>query len=96
MTPTTYEHMLLKNRKTGKHPVFIGPVMVHQNRKYVTYYYFASQLKKMRPGLEGLSAVGTDGEETLSSAFKSVFSGSSHLLCQLHNRANITTVPTSQ
>ena len=31
VTPTTYEHMLPKNRKTGKQPVFIGPVMVHQN-----------------------------------------------------------------
>jgi len=23
--PTTYEHELLRNRKTSKHPVFIGP-----------------------------------------------------------------------
>ena len=36
VTTTTHEHMLLKNRKTGKHPVFIGPVMVHQNRKHDT------------------------------------------------------------
>ena len=86
VTPTTYEHMLLKNGKTGKHPVFIGPRMVHQNRKHDTYYYFASQV----PGLEGLSAVGTDGEKALSSAFKSVFPGSSHLLCQLHKRDKIT------
>ena len=54
VTPTTYEHMLLKNRKTGKHPVFIGPLMIHQNRKHDTYYYFASQLRKMRPGLQSL------------------------------------------
>jgi len=54
-----------------------------------TTSYFASQLK-MRPGLEGLSAVGTDGEEALSSAFKSVFPGSSHLLCQFHKCDNIT------
>ena len=89
VTPTTYEHKLLRNRKTGKHPVFIGPVMIHQNRKHDTYYYFASQLRKMRPGLEGLSAIGTDGEEALSSAFKTVFPGSSHLLCQIHKRDNI-------
>jgi len=31
VTPTTYEHKLLRNRKAGKHPVFIGPVMIHQN-----------------------------------------------------------------
>jgi len=38
VTPTTYEHMLFKNRKIGKHPVFIGPVMVHQNQNHDTYY----------------------------------------------------------
>jgi len=43
----------------------------------------------MRPGLKGLSAIGTDGEEALSLAFKMVFPGSSHLLCQIHKRDNI-------
>ena len=41
-------------------------------------------------GLSGLNAVGTDGEEALSSAFKSVFPFSVHLLCQIHKRENIT------
>ena len=44
--PTTYEHKLLRNRKTSKHPVFIGPVMIHQNQKHGTYYYFASSTEE--------------------------------------------------
>ena len=36
--PTTYEHMLLQNKITGKHPVFIGPLMIHQNRKQGTHH----------------------------------------------------------
>ena len=47
------------------------------------------QLRKMRPGLRGLSAISTDGEEALSLAFKMVFPGSSHLLWQIHKRDNI-------
>ena len=43
----------------------------------------------MRPGVEGLCAFGTDGEEALSSAFLSVFPRSTHLLCSLHKRDNI-------
>ena len=48
-----------------------------------------SQLRKMQPRLRGLSAIGKDGEEALSLAFKTVFPGSSHLLCQIHKRDNI-------
>ena len=80
----------MKNRETGKHPVFIGPTFIHQDRKRTTYFYFASQLKKMRPGLDGLNAIGTDGEEALSSAFQSIFPSSVHLLCQIHKQDNIT------
>ena len=78
------------NKETGKHPIFIGPVLIHTDRKYSTYYYFASQLKKLCPDIEDLIAVGTDGEEALSSAFLSVFPSSIHLLCSLHKMDNIT------
>ena len=69
VTPTTYEHKLLINRKTGKHPVLLGPLLIHQNRKFGIYHYFASQLLKMKPGLKSLRSFGTDGEEALFEAF---------------------------
>jgi len=58
---------MVVNKETGKHPIFIVPVLIHTDRKYTTYYYLASQLKKLCPNLEDLIAVGTDGEEALSS-----------------------------
>ena len=69
VTPIVYEHQLIVNKETGKHPIFIGPELIHTDRKHSTYYYFASQLKKLCPDIEDLIAVGTDGEEALSSAF---------------------------
>ena len=90
ITPTVYEHKMIRNKVTGKHPTFLGPTMIHQDRKYSTYHYFASQIRVMRPGVEGLCAVGTDGEEAaISSSFLSVFPRSEHLLCSLHKRDNI-------
>ena len=88
--PTVFEHKLLKNKKTGKHPNLMGPVLIHQNRKRDTYYYFASELKKMRQRLDSLLAFGTDGEEALHSAFSSVFPHAIHLQCELHKRDIIT------
>ena len=29
VTPITYQHLLLENRKDGKHPSMIGPVLIH-------------------------------------------------------------------
>lgn len=89
VTVTTYENLILRNRKTGKHPVFIGPMLVHQRRTYETYYYFASELLKLRGTLTSLNAVGTDGEEQLRKAFGTIFPGAIKLLCSVHKRDNI-------
>ena len=80
---------MLKNHKTGRHPVFIGPMLVHQKQTYETYYYFASQLLKLNRRLSSLNAVGTDREEQLGKAFGTVFPGAVKLLCCLHKRDNI-------
>ena len=90
VTPTVYEHKLIVNKKTGKHPTFMGPALIHVDKKYGSYYNFAFQLRKLCPDFEsGLNTVGTDGEEALSSAFSTVFPHSAHLLCTLHERENI-------
>ena len=77
------------NRKTGKHPVFIGPMLVHQKCTYETYFYFASELMKHGKYLASLCAVGTDGEEPVSNAFAIVFPEATRLLYSLHKHDNI-------
>ncbi len=89
VTVTTYENLMLINKKTSKHPVLIGPMLVHQTRTYDTYFYFASQLLKHSKNMSNLNAIGTDGEEQLSNAFGKVFPGAVHLLCTIHKRDNI-------
>jgi hypothetical protein len=89
VTPTVYEHKLVVNKITGKHPVFVGPALIHQDRIFGTYFYFASQMKKIRTKLDQLVAFGTDGDEGLSSAFSSVYPSSVHLLYSIHKHENI-------
>lgn len=89
VTVTTYENLKVVCRKTGKHPVFIGPLFVHQKRTYETYFHFASELLKYRKAFASLNAIGTDGEEQLSSAFEAIFPHSVKLLCSVHKRDNI-------
>ena len=87
VTVTTYRHLLLKNA-SGHHPVMIGPVFVHQRKRFETYHFFASALTGLKPSLTQLRSFGTDGEK-LSNAFGTVFSQAVHLRCFLHFRGNL-------
>lgn len=69
--------------------MFVEPMLLHQKRTYEAYYYFASEILKNNRSLSGLNAVGTDGEEQLSSAFGTVFPSAVRLLCSVHKRDNI-------
>ena len=89
VTVTTYKNVMLKSRRTGRHPVFIGPMFVHQRRTYETYFHFASEILKHQKALASLNAIGTDSEEQLSNAFGTVFSGAVKLLCVVHKCDNV-------
>ena len=88
VTVTTYRHLLLKNA-SGHHPVMIGPVFVHQRKRFETHHFFASALTGLKPALTQLRSFGTDGEKALSNAFGTVFSQAVHLRCFLHFRGNL-------
>ena len=71
---TSYCNLLLKNRRTGKNPVMIGPMLVHRRKLFSSYHFFASSLVSMKPSIPQLQVFGTDGEECLYSVFSTQFS----------------------
>ena len=88
VTVTTYRHLMLTN-SSSSHPVMMGPLFIHQCKKFNTYHFFASSLVGLRPALRNLCAFGTDGEQVLSNALQTVFSGAKHLRCFLHFKSNL-------
>ena len=88
VTVTTYHHLLLSNA-LGNHPVMMGPIFIHQQKKFESYYFFVSSLVGLKSALCDLRAFGTDGEKALASAFQTVFRRAIHLLCFLHSRGNL-------
>ena len=90
VTTTQYEHLLLLNRRSAKHPVMVGPIMVHQRKEKSTYKIFADGMVAKKPELRNLLALGTDGEVALSDAFLDVCQGARHLICFNHFQNNIT------
>ena len=88
LTVTSFSNLLLKSERNGKHPVMIGPMMVHRRKVFSTYHFFASSLVSLKPALSSLLAFGTDGEECLFNAFSVQFAQACHVRCFLHFRDN--------
>lgn len=89
VTPTTYRHLLLECRRSGKPPVMIGPTLIHYRKTFQTYLFFASSMIGLRKELEHLRAFGTDGEKALCDAFSHEFRFAVHLTCFIHVRRNV-------
>jgi hypothetical protein len=89
VTVTTYRHLMLASRRTGQPAIMIGPMYAHQKKKSATYHAFASALLGLKPSLQDLQCIGTDGELALCNGFQLAFPNSKHILCFLHMKRNI-------
>ena len=65
VTPITYHHLMFKNVKTGKHPIILGPILIHQKVDFAAFNYFASTLIGCKRELAKVMAFGTDDEKHL-------------------------------
>ena len=86
---TVYKNLKLAQNKTGKPPVFIGPVLLHQNSEWKTISKFAHCLTTEQPSLAGIQAYGSDGEKALTDGFKRNFQFAFGLRCFIHFKKNI-------
>lgn len=90
VTATQYEHLLLVNRQSGKHPVMVGPLLVHQKKEKLSFKLLVDFLVDQESRLKNLRALGTDGETAISLAFKERCVFLLVLFCAIHLRRNVT------
>ena len=90
VTPVTYQDLLLVSKRTGEHPICIGPILISQNLTKEVYTDFVYCIQKNCPGLkEELRAFGTDGEKPLEQSFSEGFPSAVKLRCMSHFRNNV-------
>ena len=89
VTITTYRYPLPLIKNYDIHPIMLGPIQIHTNKSFESYFTLPSTLIRLRPSYTSLKAFGTDGELNVYSAFKSCFSKAQHLLCWIHAKENI-------
>jgi hypothetical protein len=86
----SYRNLMLETHRYQKHPIFVGPIMIHYRKTFQTYLNFINTLIGLQPELVNIKAFGTDDEEALHNAFKTSLQSSTHLLCCIHLQRNIT------
>ena len=89
VTPTTYKHSLLVDRKYGKPPTLLGPTMVHMQKKAETYQYFSSSLVSLNADLSNVVAIGSDRDVALRKGFSSSFPIATMVYCKGHVEQDI-------
>lgn len=88
VTVMTHEHGLVNSKRTGKHPIVMGPVLVHRRKQFANYYYFMSSLIEIRPSLSEIQCFGTDGENALQQGLTKACSSPKLLRCFAHFKNN--------
>lgn len=68
-TPITYRNLLLVTCRCKTLPVFVGPVLIHYQKNFSTFLFFASSLLSLRKELQCVKSFGTDGEKALVDAY---------------------------
>ena len=89
VTPTSYRNLLLQSNKTGKNPLFLGPMLVHMTRSYAAYSHLLAKLKEVEPNIDDVQATITDGEPGLMKALDTFLRNSIKLRCLGHFRQNV-------
>ena len=86
---TTFKHPRLVN-SSGVSPVLLGPVLLHGEKTFESYFTLLSTLVRLKPEISNLRTFGTDGEINLYQVMNACFKQPNHLLCWIHVKDNIS------
>lgn len=90
VTNTAFKNLSLKNNKTGDHPVFLGPSVVHFRRDEEAFFFLGAEMKYCRPNLQNVRYIGTDEEVNIFKGISNGLGGNpANILCTNHVKDNI-------
>ena len=83
VTDNSYCNQRLVKTNTRKHPVFLGPILVHFTKYITTFSQFELETK-LRGITKDIKKVGVDLEEAIWQVLKQIFPSSTPLFCVRH------------
>ena len=88
VTPIVFKNVLLRSKRTGENPIFIGPTMIHHKKTYDEYTVLAHATTQESKEMLNLKSFVTDGEQPLQKAFQNHFPTAKSLRCFKHFHNN--------
>ena len=88
VTPITYSHLLREDVKSEMHSIPMGPLLVHQQKNFVSFNYFCSTVIGYDRHLRKIMAFGTDGDASLIESLSNAFPFAVQLRC-IHFKRNM-------
>ncbi len=89
VTPFVYRHLFLERKRTGTHPVFLGPTALHHSKTEATYRRIITAVtdncKTLKEKCRGYM---TDGESPLIKALSATLPKATGLRCFVHFTKN--------
>ena len=87
ITVTCFKQLAVNRPQTGKPPIFIGPLFIHDNSGCETYSHFFHHVKMKLVTSDTPTnrlVIGSDDEKALIKTVRTVFHDSTHVLCIRH------------
>ena len=84
LTPTTYRHLLLEDRRTGKPPLLLGPTLIHTRKNSDTFNYFGATLAGLDNETKNIRFVGSDREDAVEKGMSPYLPLATWLACKRH------------
>ena len=81
ITNTSYRSQRLLNSGSGKHPVFLDPVMIHFTKDENTFMRFAMETLASNSKLYEIKRIGADMESAIYNGLKKAIPSISPLVC---------------
>ena len=84
MTPTTYRHLLLDDRRTENPPLLLGPTLIHTRKDSDTFSYFGATLTGLENGTRNIRFIGSDREDAVEKGMSPYLPVATWLACKRH------------
>ena len=84
LTPTTYKHLLMEDRKTGKPPLLLGPTPIHAWKNTDIFNYFRATLTGLDREIKNIHFIGLDHKEAVQKGMSPYLPMATWLACKRH------------
>ena len=88
VTLCTFQHLAVTSNLTDEHPLFVGPIFLHGNSDFSTFFIYFSHLAGVLHKNVSSPVLGTDDELAMRKAVRMAFPKSSLLSCTCHMKQN--------